>query len=707
MQEGCIDRNVHMTWTYPYLDLVEVFEIKCESSPGSGFDISRNTTTENCVDSVCHFSSEVRFNPGTNVVCGVRALVSHVGWTEEQVKMVFVLGQPSPPRSVDIRHQASLVSSTTSWSFTWADPTDYGDGSKSGDLDRALIKSYTAEISCATQKHEFLLIGEVLALNLQARWLSDSGELDSVAKRFEMVSEGEQQSSSLSCSRGDDVSIRVRTETASCIGEWSSTASLRAIGFPGKVCELRSSELHAIVRVNWMPPTEMGYGKSDETVPIGFKIESSLCKDFDRVQESCYYFSSVLPAEIGEQEREFTIKKVNLPVSGTSYWIRVTAQNEIGFGVAGCSILQDFMILPIILSPSRFPVWISNGQDCMDNNYSHVWLEETYSQSLMIKTWGLPSGTAGTYLECTIEFEDGDQLDTVAHRGATVAKITTLKFTFPSKECHESCRGSVVCTADSKSIEFAVIYFSYSRPSVLSFFPTDGPVTVGSEVKVLISDYSGPRTKYSAGLPDNLITAYSDPSSYSIVLQCSSDGGNGINVNALLELSGEDSPVLASSGATLFDLTIQIPPSPCGEGLVNLTLRFCSGDIVLPEFRYVGAKVCSVDPPAAMINVGTGGANLTVVLCNIESDCSSAVTAMLKEHVCTVQNTHYDVDFQTLTIQMTIPELERSLAGMLDLRFDGCNSQGLFSEWEYLPPPSLKFNTRCKNVSRLKHRISS
>jgi len=185
-----------------------------------------------------------------------------------------------------------------------------------------------------------------------------------------------------------------------------------------------------------MPPTEMGYGKSDETVPIRFKIESSLCKDFDRVQESCYYFSSVLPAEIGEQEREFTIKKVNLPVSGTSYWIRVTAQNEIGFGVAGCSILQDFMILPIILSPSRFPVWISNGQDCMDNNYSHVWLEETYSQSLMIKTWGLPIGTAGTYLECTIEFEDGDQLDTVAHRGATVAKITTLKFTFPSKECH-------------------------------------------------------------------------------------------------------------------------------------------------------------------------------------------------------------------------------------------------------------------------------
>ena len=96
---------------------------------------------------------------------------------------------------------------------------------------------------------------------------------------------------------------------------------------------------------------------------IGYKVVSSRCKDFDRVQSNCAYFSKILEPE-GSGEIEYGLKREALSVPGTSYWIRVSAQNMLGFGSTGCSIVQDYKVLPIIISPATFPVWVAFDSDC-------------------------------------------------------------------------------------------------------------------------------------------------------------------------------------------------------------------------------------------------------------------------------------------------------------------------------------------------------
>ena len=696
IQTDCSGRQIQMTWTHAYLNLVNVFEIKCTSD--AEFDWATNLTTAVCIDFVCHFSPAESFDPGTQLFCTIRAQVSRMGWTPETGQKVVVLGPPSPPRSLDIQHRSTFASlSTTLWRFTWSGPADHGDASQVEDASREPILKYIVEISCASQAHEFSVAGDVTSLHLYAHWEDVTGQ-DSVAMQFEIISSEDYPGFSLACRRGDQVSLRVNSETELCKGLWSSKVTKRAMGFPGQVCDLQSAEMIEGLRLSWTPPIGLEFGKIGDVVLAGYKVESSLCEDFNRLQEACYFVSSIVHFS-GEQKVEFTLTKSVLTVPGTSYWIRVTSYNEIGLGPTGCSILQDFMIMPTIILPASFPVWISNGRDCEDQEYRHVWTGDTFSHDrLTLKIWGLPDGLEGDNLHCDITFENGNQLQTSAQRGTTIERTTKLQVSFPPSNCMETCYATVACGAGTKSFHFTAAYFSYSHPSVISVFPSDGPPNKGSVVKMLLSDFSGPRTKHSARLPDNLLTAYEDPSyPLTVLVQCQSDPGENdgsfveVNAAATLEVSSMRSVALASPGMSLFDLTVEIPPSPCKDaGVAHLALQFCSDKMRLGEFQYVGDKVCSVHPPAAVIDAGTGGASLTAVLCNIESACDPITVNLVvgnMKYPCSISTSYYDAASQTLTIEVTTPELDKSLAGVLQLQFEGCRSQVLSFDWEYLSPP--------------------
>ena len=350
--------------------------------------------------------------------------------------------------------------------------------------------------------------------------------------------------------------------------------------------------------------------------------------------------------------------------------------------------MQDFKIVPVIISPERFPVRVAS---CDDNK--QIWIDGAYYETLELRTWGLPSG--GGAVSCQINFENREPMPLQSSRILDVNRITTLHVDLPSENCDRSCRASVTCGVGTKSFTFSVIYFSYARPLIGSMFPSEGPKAGGTVVKMRIKDFIGPWTKYGAGCPDNFVSAYLGTSSYSVKAACHSQESD-VTSSLVLSTGGD---FTESDGEIVFDLILQMPSSPCpGEGLANLTINFGPKlvDWVMPNsagpiFQYVGAQVCTVTPPSAVISLGTGGASLTAILCNIRPDECVNVKAILEisdtlYRNCNVTNSIYDVEQQTLTLRLNTPEVEQSLARMLKLRFEGC-SRALYFEFEALRLP--------------------
>ena len=166
-----------------------------------------------------------------------------------------------------------------------------------------------------------------------------------------------------------------------------------------------------------LQPVDTGYGVNDQSALVTIRIESSVCEDFNRLIDYCFYNALDLPA--GRSVSAYDLTTDELPITGTSYWIRITTRNDLGGGSYGCTKMQDFMVVPIIVSPASFPVWVAacNGE-------TQVWTNNVFAQTLELKIWGLPSGDDD--LRCTMVFEDDSTNSFVARRlGAALNRVST------------------------------------------------------------------------------------------------------------------------------------------------------------------------------------------------------------------------------------------------------------------------------------------
>ena len=127
--------------------------------------------------------------------------------------------------------------------------------------------------------------------------------------------------------------------------------TVRALAPPTQVQGLVSEEYDGGVTVSWEEPMDTGYG--DGSAVVEYIVETSICPDFSETL-ACVYHSQVTGASSVELGREALERGAEI------YYIRVTAQNEIGAGQEE-SVEQQFMMTAMELEVEQ------SGEDLQIN----------------------------------------------------------------------------------------------------------------------------------------------------------------------------------------------------------------------------------------------------------------------------------------------------------------------------------------------------
>jgi len=227
---------------------------------------------------------------------------------------------------------------------------------------------------------------------------------------------------------------------------------------------------------------------------------------------------------------------------------------------------------------------------------SYVWDGASYSSALVLKIWGLDLN-ASQPVRCTWDFGDL-ALVTDANIVSQVDMDTMLEVDLAHQSCTGACRAEVTCVGNQ--IYFVVEYFTYPVPKVISMFPSEGPVSGGTLVKLSIVEYSGARSTYGAGLTNNFVSAFEGETTFALKVICES--GDAAYVQGTLTQSAGQ----ASAGQVMFDLNFVMPPCPCREEAVAEFMLLFGPELVAwklrdgtpPRFKYMGAAISFIDPPA-------------------------------------------------------------------------------------------------------------
>jgi len=244
------------------------------------------------------------------------------------------------------------------------------------------------------------------------------------------------------------------------------------------------------------------------------------------------------------------------------------------------------LVVPRILSPVNFPIGVTFVQD-----KSYVWDGASYSSALVLKIWGLDLN-ASQPVRCTWDFGDL-ALVTDANIVSQVDMDTMLEVDLAHQSCTGACRAEVTCVGNQ--IYFVVEYFTYPVPKVISMFPSEGPVSGGTLVKLSIVEYSGARSTYGAGLTNNFVSAFEGETTFALKVICES-GDAAYVQGTLTQSAGVD---MNSAGQVMFDLNFVMPPCPCREEAVAEFVLLFGPELVAwklrdgtpPRFKYMGAAI--------------------------------------------------------------------------------------------------------------------
>lgn len=259
----------------------------------------------------------------------------------------YVIGPPSSVAPLSVGDV-----SFSKWSYEWTHPIRFWQGEASHPV------VYEIEVSCSGASMTLVydvtadLKNGIAGGEVKAEWQEGywSGAQEVTLTPDDTVMGVAGGLSELVCYQGDDVSFRVTPRNRLFDGP-TSLVTVRALAPPTQVQGLVSEEYDGGVTVSWEEPMDTGYG--DGSAVVEYIVETSICPDFSETP-ACVYHSQVTGASSVELGRE------TLERGAEIYYIRVTAQNEIGAGQEE-SVEQQFMMTAMELEVEQ------SGEDLQIN----------------------------------------------------------------------------------------------------------------------------------------------------------------------------------------------------------------------------------------------------------------------------------------------------------------------------------------------------
>jgi len=454
------------------------------------------------------------------------------------------------------------------------------------------------------------------------------------------------------------------------------------------------------VTVSWEEPMDTGYG--DGSAVVEYIVETSICPDFSETP-ACVYHSQFLDG------LSLNFTRFVFTVAGEIYYIRVTAQNQIGGGVYS-ETRQGFMIMPLILSP--VVSWLNPLRVASGGSFVHVWADgsdRSFDGVLRVRLFGLEIYDVSSDMQAELVFNGAVSSHQVSVLGTEIPKdagmfvVSLILPAFSPQEfpCPTGvCAGAIVMSSrltPKKKVSLYIEYFGYPEPEVVNVLPIGGSEYGGAQVNVRIRDFLGDETRHGAGLP-----SFSDSLSKGTEIFVRSACGNKTSLPALA-VSKFLPGVLASTveGFGVYELAFRMPKSPCGAE--NALLRFemfqgacryenCSWQPYvkgIATFEYRGPGILDVSPASGMINRGNQRIIITIVLENIGT-INDMLRVTLGDVNCTLEGPPVQLqtdDSDLVVLQILSPELPRDAPSRQQLVVTISSSLRFQHVWEYLQPP--------------------
>jgi cysteine-rich repeat protein len=468
--------------------------------------------------------------------------------------------------------------------------------------------------------------------------------------------------------------------------------------------------------LTWYPPSETGYGDNVTVLIDSYRLEIASCPLFegDENASSCLILDTIVLPDDGENNTSeteflypFTYAVTADLIEGYPYWYRITPQNFWGSANSSFSMQQDFetiTVVPPILD--AFPAELPLPVAIADENTLHIWQGDTYDVSVQLLITGFPEIRKESSLLTT--FTLGNWTGPMAAAFvlfSNVAQGTLIGFippTPPPAVIH-SCI-STACDAvgtfqvenmPSKIVSFGVRYFKYPDIAVQFVSPSMGSITGGNVMRITMSDFFGPRTREGAGLPNlDGVALGTMTADIWFVLDGNRINATSITVDPALSSSAVD------TGMRDYLATVTVPESPTmTDGLARLEVFIDGIEMNMNEarakllFQYVGSQMLYITPASGMLNPGSGGLVLTVVMANVPDSEISITVADIPCEILGRVRTQTPIGTQT-ALDCQAPELDTSYAPLVNVSAYVEDTDTQYEMmWQYLLPPAPVVDT--------------
>ena len=627
---------------------------------------------------------------------------NEAGESNVTITRQLVLEHPQPPTELAVDQElvsASLGQSTIV--ISWASPDDNGDGEGRAD-GRVYLDGYECEllVNGAGTNMSFPYSIELFRANVS--W---TGWQTAV-----VTFPGGQQ---FAAAQGDAIDVRIRARNWAFRSNFTATVSYRLLTLPSSEITVEAVEQYTnAINLLFDHPFDRGWGDSTAEI-VGYRVEVSLCPEFNLTTNSavCRTTDTYRPLTdiarstvAGSPEFEWNLTRREQPLAAARYYYRVTPRNRLGESLGPSpSTSSYFMVLPSVtfpLEPSLFVATFSGA--------TQIWAGDIMRSQMLISIYGYPAEVTtapGSDLSVTgtVEFANFSTVypATIAEAGspAVIEGPSEKKFTFdtpapPSSCVIGQCTAVATFTAVSKSVTIPLVYFEYAAPLVRSVFPSAGPATGGTLLRLGVVEYTGRRTRAGAGQP-NLASAADGSSPLQVSFTC--EGGSGLTfyssqVSAAPSVGSVSAPV----GQAWLDVTALLPASPCTPAASRVTANvFVSNtNLVVARpgggpavFNYELSWIAAVRPPAGTPTPGSGGVKISIDIGGLAAEPAGHLNVTLDGFDCTVFSKTFSAGSGIMTINALTPEMPVSRVGMLSLAVVGANDPPAV-QWEYMPPPA-------------------
>jgi hypothetical protein len=490
--------------------------------------------------------------------------------------------------------------------------------------------------------------------------------------------------------------------------------------------ELRDTNTSAAPQamLTWYPPSETGYG-DNVSVPIdGYRMEIASCETFegDENTSSCLLFDDVVlpPADENGTSMPFEYPFMYIVTAdlrqGFPYWYRITPVNF--FGYANTSFIMEQVFITITFIPptvdalsGELPLPVA----VVDDETVHIWQGETFDTSVLLMILGFPELREAESLAIDVVLGNWSSSNsTAAILFSNVPEGTILSLTLPAPPASdiegcisESCDaiGIFECIPmPTKVAFFGVRYFKYADMVLQLVSPSMGAIVGGNVIQLLFSDHIGPQTRQGAGLP-NLESVASGGMSGDVwfVLDGNRLNSTSFSLTSVTSSSADDVSMRD------YIATITVPESPTFlEGYADMELHIDGVMMRVIQsqarliFQYVGSEILYITPPSGMLNPGSGGLIMTVVIANVpDVDIFITVEDIPCEFISRVRM-RTPVGTQT-AIECRAAELDTSFAPVVNVSaYIPEQDKNLTFAWQYMLPPLPEVSTESMIVEGIR-----